>query len=75
MFSDILGEYKDIVGTVGDGLTSGSHGSRQQQEDDHDSTTNMEPSYAVAWDTSRDLLWSTTTPCAPLKQSGVLAAP
>jgi hypothetical protein len=22
----------------------------------------MEPSYAVAWDTSRDLLWSTTTP-------------
>src|SRR5882762_2095854 len=35
----------------------------------------MEPSYAVAWDTSRDLLWSTTTPCAPLKQSGVLTAP
>src|SRR5882762_5528855 len=35
----------------------------------------MEPSYAVAWDTSRDLLWSTTTPYAPLKQSGVLTAP
>ena len=57
----------------GDGLTSRSHGSRQQQEANDDSTTNMEPSYAVAWDTSRDLLWSTTTPCAPLKQSGVLA--
>ena len=41
-------------GTVGDGLMSVSHGSRKQQDDDPDSTTNMEPSYTVAWDASRD---------------------
>ena len=62
------------VGTVVDDRTSGSHGSRQA-DDDPDSTTNMEPSYAVAWDMSRDLLQSTTTPCAPHEQSGVLATP
>ena len=62
-------------GTVGDGLTSGSHGSRQQQEDVSGSTTEHGTSYMVVWDTSHDLPQSTTTPCAPPKQSGVLAAP
>jgi hypothetical protein len=50
------------IGTVVDGLTSESLGSRQADDADPNSTTNMEPSYAVAWDTSRDLLQSTTTP-------------
>jgi hypothetical protein len=44
----------------GDGLTSGSHGSRLQQDDDPDS--NMESSYTVAWDASRDLTRVSTTP-------------
>ena len=56
------------IGTVGDGLTSGSHASRQSKKMSL-STTKQVHLHGI----SHDLLWSTTTPCAPLKQSGVLA--
>ena len=63
------------VGTAGDGLTSGSQGSGQQQQDGLVFPTEHESIYGVVWDMSRDPNRVSTTPCAPLEQRGVLAAP